>query len=924
MARKKKKTKNSTRQQIGALSLAQLIHAGKTALRNDTPQTAIDVLGFAVKKHGLLPELRSLLFQAHLSHAAQLRREGQVPAAETAAERVNPLIADVSWLNETDLIDYVSRYAGPETFDVYTRYIRLHARVPEAERQLAAHLFRHRQWALADRLDKSVPLRKEVDAVRGAVSLMDKGDWEAALEGLRGLSRKSSFAPVRLLCRAMSAFYANEDENAVKALSMIPDDFPLSGFTALLKDALQAPEDTEARQTAAARLPVLWEGGVRIGTDVRELGRCLDRGDVRESAKIMRRMAQSAFPENAQAFLTLLLQIAWKAVASKKLRPDAYLQLASSLLPETRAGSLHARMMSFAGISLIHTGLYLDQYLADDFPDAAERKIAHTVVLMQIVRQLHRHQVWEHIAPENFPTGTHRAVLGLDPDGRGIDPVGMAAKALRLDPTDREGYVLLADLPRPGRKDRNKVEAAMLTMMSEFPDDPFPCLTLASVYYENHAFRKAENILEEAMRRAPHDSRVVDKHALSLLISAQKNIRRGKFHLAGPDVERAGMVGSKENIPYISAKRSLIALIDPLTSDETLARKSRQLSLFDNKPDSSFFLDREISALLLPDRLRMLAYLLQDLESETFSQKKPVLKFLTKQLKKNLKQTKNMPSSDIIRVLAPLEKDYAAVFSHLDCAPILLKHEKKLLERIDADDITAAYEIVMSQDTFASILKDIGKRIKRAENKEKIILRFYQAAVRHLSGSSHSFDLFHDVLEDVPEGPLYEELQHISRRLSRHAVGHLRDALAHFYFGPRPGEFPFPPSRDETEDDDDFPFLDDDDEDDAWDDDLLDPDMPPLDPETIAQMLKEAASQPRHFAEMFEHLIDNMDLRDVPDSLIKEMRRIMMLKEPGMGRLFEGLARELDPAMPGINTLSREAHVFLFGKRRRKTSRKRR
>ena len=919
MAKKKKKQKKQAQQQIHDLTLAQLIHAGEASLRNDTPKAAVDVLRFAVKKHGLTPELKRLLFRAYLSHADQLGRQGQAREAETAAAQVNPLVEDVSWLGESDLLDYISLYPGPEAFEAYTRYVRYHARVPAAENWLASHLFRHRQWALADRLDGTIPLKREVDAVRPAVAQMDAGAWENALEGLGRLPRKSPFSPVRLLCRAMSAFYAENDADAVKALSMIPGHFPLSGVAALLKEILSAPRGTETRRAAASRLPVLWEGPVHLKADAENLVHHLDRRDVRSSIKTMRRMAQSACPENPQPFCTLLLQTAWWAVFTRKLDPDGYLKLASALLPETRARSLHARMMMTVDNPFAYSGIYLTKHLAADFPDAGERSIAHAAVLLYVVRQLHKSGLWEDIEPDEIPDG-YRDVLGIDSKGSGGYPVEMTAKALSLDPSNRDGYLLLTDLPRPSRDDRKTVETVLLAMLDEFPDDPFPCLELASVYYENHAFRKAENILKDAMRRAPHDNRVVDKHAVSLLIASEKNIRRGKFHLAAPDVERAGALASRGAAPYIAAKRTLLALINPLTPQATLKTDSAQLSLFDDEINFSACLDREMSALPLLERLRMLAFLLPDLEDEDFSQKKSILKLLTERLKENLKQAKALSSTDIVRLLSPLEKDYAPVFRSLNPAPFLLKHEKNLLGLIKDDDITAAYDLIMAPDTFAPIQKDIRKRLKHAGGREKVILGFYLAAVRHLSGESSSYDLFHDVLDQAPEGAVREELRSIARRLSRHAAGHLRDALSHFYFGPAPGDSPFLPPDDD--DDDAFPFFDDDDED--WEDGYPGPGtLPSLGPGIISILLDDVATDPAQFVDRIEAWIDDMDLRGASERTIKEARG-MLSTVPDIKELFDQLARRLDPALPEIAGMSREAHVFLYGGRRDKKTRKRR
>ena len=867
-----------------------------------------------------------MLFRAYLARAEQLMKNGQTREAEETAGQVNPHVKDVSWLEETDLLYYVSLYPGAEAFDVYSRYVRYHGRVPEAENRLASHLFGHRHWVYADRLDGTVPLKQDVGIVQESVSLMDAGAWEKALECLRPLPRKSPFAPVRLFCRAMAAFYSEKDSDAVRALSMIPDHFPLSGVKSQLKDILSTPRNSPQRQEAKSRLPMLWEGPVNLKTDIRKLIQHLDRGDIRGIGKAMRQLAQSISPENPKHFCAMLLRIAWWAVFTEKLSPDAYLKLASSLVSDKQAKGLHTRMMISAGASFTYAGKYLKNYLETDFQDIAERNIAHSSVLIFLGRQIISEGLLDDITPSQVPD-QYREVLGIESTEPDLYLIEMTAKALGLDPLNREGYALLATLPRASRKSRKTVEAAMLPMLKNFPDDPFPCLELASLYYENNAFRKAENILEEAMRRAPHDDRVIDKHAVSLLISSEKNINRKKFHLATPDIERAGTLESKNTAPYIAAKRMLLLLINPTTLETVLKPSKKQLSLFQNEVNFSARLDQELSPLSPVTRIRMTSFLFLDLENRHFSQKKSILKYLLKQLKADLKQVKTLPSSDIVSLLSPLGKDYAAVFPCLNPAPLLLKHAKNLLSFIKTDDITTVYDVIMADATYAPIQKDIRKRLKHADKKKKIILKFYLATIRHLSGDSRSYDQFYDVLDEVNDvdeaaaGAVIDELRAAARRLSRHATGNLRHALSRFNFGPLPKDEIFPP----FDDDDGFPFPEDFWDDEMAEDEFLDAgDSPLSDPAAFSNILEDFELHPNALADMLEMMVDQFDIRGLPGTIIKGARKMLLSPLPGMMNLFNTLAKRLDPDDPDVAGLSPEAHVLLYGNVRKKKGRKRR
>jgi hypothetical protein len=330
--------------------------------------------------------------------------------------------------------------------------------------------------------------------------------------------------------------------------------------------------------------------------------------------------------------------------------------------------------------------------------------------------------------------------------------------------------------------------------------------------------------------------------------------------------------------------------------------------------------------------MRMVSFLFLDLEKRDFSQKKSILKYLIKQLKAGLKQVKALPSSDIVRLLSPLGKDYATVFPCLNPAPLLLRHAKNLLSFIKEDEIRAVYDVIMADATYAPIQKDIRKRLKNADEKEEIILKFYLATIRHLSGNSRSYDLFYDVLDEVDEmdeaaeGPLIEELRAAARRLSRHATGRLRNALSHFNFGPLPGDEIFSPFDDDDDDDDDvFPFPEDFWDDEMGEDEFLDAgDSPLSDPASFSTILEGIESDPNALADMLEMMVDKFDIRGLPDAIIKGARNMLLAPIPGLINLFDKLARRLDPDDPDMAGLSREAHVLLYGNVRKKKGRKRR
>ena len=120
-------------------------------------------------------------------------------------------------------------------------------------------------------------------------------------------------------------------------------------------------------------------------------------------------------------------------------------------------------------------------------------------------------------------------------------------------------------------------------MMERFPDDPFPCLELANLYYETRAFRKAENVLKQAMQRAPHDNRVIELHILSLLISVEKNLKPEKLHLAEKDLKKIESLENKKFLPFIISKQIIFEIFKDEEKDfnELLSNKIKSLSLYE-------------------------------------------------------------------------------------------------------------------------------------------------------------------------------------------------------------------------------------------------------------------------------------------------------------------------------------------------------
>ena len=169
-----------------------------------------------------------MLFRAYLARGKELREKGMDVEADMVAEQAQACKPAMDQISETDLADYAGLCPLDQAIDAYTEYMNAHPPSVKVERQLVNRLIQTENWDLLDRLAPTAPIRKDASAVPEAVSKMNTGDWEAALDDLRSIPRASPYAPLRMLCRAMCAFYREDDRELQKIIPMLPDDFFLS------------------------------------------------------------------------------------------------------------------------------------------------------------------------------------------------------------------------------------------------------------------------------------------------------------------------------------------------------------------------------------------------------------------------------------------------------------------------------------------------------------------------------------------------------------------------------------------------------------------------------------------------------------------------------------------------------------------------
>ena len=905
MASKKKKHKKARNKKshldIKKVSLPQLINQGKQFLDAGKARDALSSLKLAIKKGAPLDDIKPILFKAYLLREFQLRQKGMSVEADSIHCQAATFMPTYDKLSDNDLLAFMKGASIEDSISAYNGYIRKNSCSSVIEQYLAGQFIIHRQWDLLDNLDEMVLLKKDAAPVSRAAEFMHSGDWESALACLKPVSRTSPFASARMFCLAMVSFYNEDDSGMQRALSMIPKEFPLYGVVKKLK---QDPAD----------LPCLWEGPVNTEKRIAEALEHLKKKRFKHAASQFKSIAGSIYPDDYDRALFHILELVWPFTRNNTIYAYEYVRLIKRLLPENQSDLLSAKTEYFAfDQPLINTGRYL-MLMDTEFPDLEHARIAHALILLHAVERIRKENFFVQSLRCDF--GRLGPVLGIiASDNSDEFLIKMILKAIQLDPESRRGYELLATLPYYSRKTKNLMEEGLRQMLDYFPDDPFPCLELSTLYYGKNAFRKAENILQEAMKRAPHDSRVIDRHVISLLISADNSIKRKKLHLASRDIEKAAALSGKATLPLIVEKQILFQLTE-----------HGQLSLFDGKVVSDAgnvrsIIDKAVAHLSHFEQISTIAMLILDATGRFPEWNKKIFTELDKAFRHYAKSIKDLSSVHIVSLLNPLSKKVRPLTGSKHIAGVILERSKNILQYIDDVDIIPVLDILVDADLFKPALNEIKRRIKKAGGRIKILLEFYQVVIQHLT--ENRFEDLKDFqkIKDKTSESDQESLRAASRRLAKHASGLLKSALENFEFTM------YLPSLRPADDmpspfdlfDDNFFMDDDDDEYDEYDDG-------PNNLDDLFEFLEELKHSPGVFDKVFvksqldtiikelESFIDDSGLRGTPDFVINELMKIMRKKEPHMVKGFSTLAGLLDTE--GINALSKEAWILLFGKDR--------
>ena len=718
---------------------------------------------------------------------------------------------------------------------------------------------------------------------------MDAGDWERAGSQLQGMARRSPFAPWRLFCKAMVCFGTGDDRGLQQALDLLPEDFILAHTVAEWRCLCSDGVGNGRRAVPVQVQEALGMEGGAVVEQAEKLRQAIWNQRLRDAERLIPLLAEALYPEDPLQARVALLQIVGLAIPQVNLLASAVHPLVQRLLPRERVPGamgqigLLCSQVSPSMWNVDPASIYLD-HLSVDFPAMRTQALARGRILEALAQTGQKAGINAYFLPPQSQQTLAR-IIGEYSDDHEMIAADLMMASLEADPENRQGYHFLLDLLRGHRANKPRIEKVLHDMVSRFPEDPQPCLELATFHYSKNAYRKAEATLAEARKRAPHDERILDLQAIGYLKSADQSRKRGRFEGAAADLQRAADLGRPQIATMLQVKRLLLELVS--VGVETTAR-----------------VESYLDTLSPYAQLRTLCLLIIDMEenSHVKNVKAEMAAALRQILHGRASAIDQLSSGEVVELLTPLPMDFAVLFDDLQVAPVLSAYWSELMARVDGEELIALFDILMDCDEREDIRAEIDRRLGALKKGERDpLLLFYLAVIRYQEGMDYGSRRFKEVL-DMVNAAQRERLRVAAVRLARSAHGPLRQALQQFKFEVLDASLPFlggglPPLEDLLEMIGGVGGLD-------HDEEVF------LGGEDVAEELNELEEM------ITENLLRGAPastLRDFAGSLRTNPQTRRELEQLGQQCQAEGLADEL----------SRELDIILFPRKRKKDTNRR-
>ncbi len=861
-----------------ALPFAELMAKGDHFAASGKPRDAIELYKMAMKASKSAEHTKHVhrnLFPAYLARAKELRDKNMLVEAKALEKQALAYLPSPELMDQSSMISFIGMTNTRETLEYVVKYVKHKGMDPIVSAMIADELIMENGWYLLKKRHEPLLFSRDAPIIKECVPLMDKGKWQQAADLMKGLPRTSPFAHIRMFCRAMAAFATGDDKNMLKAISFIPSESVFRKITNTLKTSIQCVEAKTMIQGDKGLVACLWEGPTTIWETA---GQIIARAEKKQFDNKMKQLittfATHILPDDTEYAKQYILETLWQQNISDAQKISAFER---GLLP-TKAKFLRAkREIVFPKNSLLNAMEYLN-FLKKAGADAHYLALTESAIVLYLCDYIQAGGDNNHLNHISNKVAKRFGIFPNEPFA--LRFMQFVSHGIQCDPGNRLLYEVLVKLESNSRDLKNLKEKLLLSMCDVYPDDPSPCIELASLYYGKNAFRKAENILKKAMELAPYDSRVQDQHLISLIISADKGVSKNNFHLVWKDLEKAQKIDTGNNVLLLKEKELFYKICEkPEIPKKIIAMNLDGLSGF--------------------DRLKIVSMLRMDVEDKPKQHRTKILRKITSLFKNEIDHISTLSSEEILRLLVPFPREWQYVFKNLHVHELFFKTMDMILEYLDDNDLIKLVDLVLVPDNFSFFQKEFVMRSLEDDAEGSLVL-FYCLVLDGLSDGNWDVEAFTEVLEDA-DAETKRKIQDAGNKFSKYTHGPYKHALQTLDFEILEKMFmgslfddDFDDDYDDYDDDYDDDYFDDDEDDDYFGDDFNPlsmfgggggmPDIHDLDnPMTKSIFLEMSkylkAEDPKQFKKMFEELreslelfIDENEFRSAPKARLKSLK----------------------------------------------------
>ncbi|MBF0258623.1 MAG: hypothetical protein HQK62_07265 [Desulfamplus sp.] len=799
-AAKIKKQRDRERERLLNMDEAKLINEGDNLFSAGNIRDSIKFYQTALKQtksNQTNEQIKAKLFTAYATRAKEFKDKKMFSEAKTLEKQAQESLPNPSSLDSSGMSLLFQICELEQAFEYYNIFYNANGACAKLERALAEILIEHHCWQSVQNLHNDSALKKDAPSVEPALLLMDKGEWDLALEQMEKLSRSSPFAHIRLFCKAMNAFYKDNDIEMLKAISMIPDDSMLIKITDALRDSVDKQSDNihPALQGDPSINRCLWHGSFDIHEKLETIITLRKKENYNDHLKnTILEFASLLMPSHIDSTVCFILETIWAANADNA---HQFFKMAENLIKK-KAHILKLKtgvvFMDDPFVSALEYFKHLDQ----EFSSKEEQKIAKAMIIHYITTIIVKTRSYSLFSREKKSTLTQ---LGIKSNFKiavfeRIVVLEMILFALEIDPENRDLYDLAMQIPTMQKEANQLKEKILVSKSAAFPDDPEPLLKLAWLYHKKNAYRKAEQTLHKAMKLAPHDSRVMDQHVISLLISADKSVGKKKFHLTHQDIEKAKQLDSKHCATLIAEKSIFYKIAETGQIDEAeIQAEFDKFSLTDQL---------KCHAMLLLDLYEKLGYkksskLKQGRTKAVLREKqghdtKNPLQTAQSMLKKSLSRLEELTSWDVFNLLAPFPEEWEHLFKSRNlvqcfaenCAADIFSCDSNvdIFSRLEDRDLLNLIERIDQVKVYSIFVAELEKRVSKLEKelyRNKKMISSSDKKKKNSAKNRGKESVKPEEVPDKPEEKMIKELETHRKLLQLYKIT-LKSIISHYVY----------------------------------------------------------------------------------------------------------------------------------------------